>query len=186
MRACGRGARPSISFERSESNLVANHSIKPIGASRVRGPFRLRRNGMGDRARRDRAWPLGRSNRQQPPLPPPTASSSQAPSRGGTEAPPLPAARKRSAAPLVTQLLPELPEVPEGRLQGESDGKDFRGIELSGREALHLRPFGPEPNALPGCATPRCGGTFCQDRGRKSTPLWCEFSRVAMRWRAGP
>src|ERR1700722_1368971 len=26
---------------------------------------------------------------------------------------------------------------------------------LSGREDLNLRPFGPEPNALPGCATPR-------------------------------
>ena len=26
---------------------------------------------------------------------------------------------------------------------------------LSGREDLNLRPFGPEPNALPDCATPR-------------------------------
>ena len=31
----------------------------------------------------------------------------------------------------------------------------FRGLKLSGREDLNLRPFGPEPNALPGCATPR-------------------------------
>ena len=27
---------------------------------------------------------------------------------------------------------------------------------MSGREDLNLRPFGPEPNALPDCATPRC------------------------------
>ncbi len=29
------------------------------------------------------------------------------------------------------------------------------GLGLSGREDSNLRPFGPEPNALPGCATPR-------------------------------
>lgn len=28
-------------------------------------------------------------------------------------------------------------------------------MRLSGREDLNLRPFGPEPNALPDCATPR-------------------------------
>ena len=33
----------------------------------------------------------------------------------------------------------------------------------SGREDLNLRPFGPEPNALPGCATPRFEGIrFCR------------------------
>src|SRR4051794_21259551 len=31
----------------------------------------------------------------------------------------------------------------------------YADLELSGREDLNLRPFGPEPNALPGCATPR-------------------------------
>ncbi len=31
----------------------------------------------------------------------------------------------------------------------------YADLQLSGREDLNLRPFGPEPNALPGCATPR-------------------------------
>ena len=34
-----------------------------------------------------------------------------------------------------------------------------RGEEWSGREDLNLRPPGPEPGALPGCATPRLSGT---------------------------
>ena len=33
--------------------------------------------------------------------------------------------------------------------------RNFANLSLSGREDLNLRPFGPEPNALPGCATPR-------------------------------
>ncbi len=35
----------------------------------------------------------------------------------------------------------------------------IRGEEWSGREDLNLRPPGPEPGALPGCATPRLSGT---------------------------
>lgn len=37
---------------------------------------------------------------------------------------------------------------------------NLRGIKWSGREDLNLRPPGPEPGALPGCATPRLT-TFC-------------------------
>ena len=41
--------------------------------------------------------------------------------------------------------------------------RDPRGVKLSGREDLNLRPFGPEPNALPDCATPRLvDATLCQ------------------------
>src|SRR5690606_21805382 len=32
------------------------------------------------------------------------------------------------------------------------------GLQWSGREDSNLRPFGPEPNALPDCATPRVVG----------------------------
>ena len=37
-----------------------------------------------------------------------------------------------------------------------SDVRSHEQKNLSGRQDLNLRPFGPEPNALPGCATPRC------------------------------
>ena len=40
---------------------------------------------------------------------------------------------------------------PGGFLQGLC----FREDSWSGREDLNLRPLGPEPSALPGCATPR-------------------------------
>jgi hypothetical protein len=39
----------------------------------------------------------------------------------------------------------------------------YADLRLSGREDLNLRPFGPEPNALPGCATPRGERTLCQN-----------------------
>ena len=92
---------------------------------------------------------------------------------GGASEPPQPAASGtvlRLAAPFATRLLPKpriahAPSTRRGRI-----GKDPRGFTESGREDLNLRPFGPEPNALPDCATPRGGGTFCQDGGRKSTP----------------
>ena len=34
----------------------------------------------------------------------------------------------------------------------------IRTYHWSGRQDLNLRPFGPEPNALPNCATPRKNG----------------------------
>ncbi len=45
----------------------------------------------------------------------------------------------------------------------------------SGREDLNLRPFGPEPNALPSCATPRCTRSYTKPptcrRGDRATKL---------------
>jgi integrase len=41
------------------------------------------------------------------------------------------------------------------RRRAERRGRNSAGLRWSGREDLNLRPFGPEPNALPGCATPR-------------------------------
>ena len=34
---------------------------------------------------------------------------------------------------------------------------DFINFKWSGRQDLNLRPSGPKPDALPGCATPRIG-----------------------------
>ena len=86
---------------------------------------------------------------------------------GGASEPPQPAASGtvlRLAAPFATRLLPKgqkahAPSTRRGRI-----GKDPRGFTESGREDLNLRPFGPEPNALPDCATPRFGErTVCQN-----------------------
>ena len=131
--------------------------------------------------------PADRSGRTSIPA---AAGRAARPARGGWRSGAAVTCRQQRATaprgsvyyPFTTR--PRKAHVPSSR-RGTA-GKRSRGVELSGREDLNLRPFGPEPNALPGCATPRGGGTFCQDRGRKSTPLWCEFSRVAMRWRAGP
>jgi len=77
---------------------------------------------------------------------------------GGASEPPQPAASGvvlRLAAPFGTHLVPgpQIGHAPSTR--GRRIGKDPRGVKLSGREDLNLRPFGPEPNALPDCATPR-------------------------------
>ena len=86
---------------------------------------------------------------------------------GGASEPPQPAASGtvlRLAAPFATRLLPKgqkahAPATRRGRI-----AKDPRGFTESGREDLNLRPFGPEPNALPDCATPRFGErTVCQN-----------------------
>jgi len=76
-------------------------------------------------------------------------------SAGGAWEPPRPADRSTDAAPFATRLLPKHPKAhaPPTRRLGISKGR--RGLKLSGREDLNLRPFGPEPNALPDCATPR-------------------------------
>jgi hypothetical protein len=71
-------------------------------------------------------------------------------SAGGTSEPPLPAGtrvKERPAAPSSTGFTTRLLRDPLLRT--------FAKLSLSGREDLNLRPFGPEPNALPGCATPR-------------------------------
>ena len=77
--------------------------------------------------------------------------------RGASESP-LPAdthAPLRLATPFVTHLVPTPPIAHPPPIRRRRTGKDSRGFRLSGREDLNLRPFGPEPNALPGCATPR-------------------------------
>ena len=79
---------------------------------------------MGDRARRDRAWPLGRSNRQQPPLMPPTASSSQAPSRRVAQrrrrCPPRANAPR---LPLLPSYYPNCPRSPKGAFKANPMGR---------------------------------------------------------------
>jgi integrase len=77
------------------------------------------------------------------------------PSAGGASEPPLPAGLHSVAVPFSTRFLPNPPiaHAPSTRCLGIS--KQRRGVKLSGREDLNLRPFGPEPNALPDCATPR-------------------------------
>jgi hypothetical protein len=76
-------------------------------------------------------------------------------SAGGASEPPLPADLHAVAAPFSTRFLPnpQTAHAPSTRRLGIS--KERRGVKLSGREDLNLRPFGPEPNALPDCATPR-------------------------------
>ena len=77
---------------------------------------------------------------------------------GGASEPPQPAATAtvlRLAAPFGTHLVPAPPIAHAPSTRRGRSGKDPRGVKLSGREDLNLRPFGPEPNALPGCATPR-------------------------------
>ena len=54
--------------------------------------------------------------------------------------------------------------------------------EWSGREDLNLRPPGPEPGALPGCATPRPGCSEPQGRSSESSSdkrCHQEYHRVA-------
>jgi excisionase family DNA binding protein len=70
---------------------------------------------------------------------------------GGTSEPPSPAETRtplRLAAPFTTLLLsdPEKGHAPSSR-RGTA-GKRSRGVELSGREDLNLRPFGPETAKL--------------------------------------
>ena len=86
--------------------------------------------------------------------------------RRGAAEPPLPGGRRLGAAaarrltPPRLRLLPGY--YPTPRIAHRHPRRDAgiaatgsRGLKLSGREDLNLRPFGPEPNALPGCATPR-------------------------------
>ena len=92
-------------------------------------------------------------------------------SAGGASEPPLPATDLQTvAAPFSTRFLPNptIARSPSTRRPGIS--KHRRGLTLSGREDLNLRPFGPEPNALPGCATPRRQEELlCQGNGSMST-----------------
>ena len=66
-----------------------------------------------------------------------------------------------------------------GRLDAKPPERDHADLKLSGREDSNLRPFGPEPNALPGCATPRRREAFvCQERQWMSTWVWSFFRVV--------
>jgi integrase len=65
---------------------------------------------------------------------------------------------------LLAALRPQLPhKLPQGGPQGSTVGSGPKtekraasdSYDLSGREDLNLRLLGPEPSALPGCATPR-------------------------------
>ena len=60
--------------------------------------------------------------------------------------------------------------------RGRRIGKDPRGVKLSGREDLNLRPFGPEPNALPDCATPR-GWNMCETGNCFGNAVICQTWR---------
>src|SRR2546423_4398426 len=53
----------------------------------------------------------------------------------------------------------------------------------SGREDSNLRPFGPEPNALPGCATPRQGNKLWKHS--KCRARRCQTGRTVC-WRHVP
>ena len=44
-------------------------------------------------------------------------------------------------------------------------------IEWSGREDSNLRPLGPKPSALPGCATPRGTASRCALHSREENPM---------------
>ena len=79
-------------------------------------------------------------------------------SAGGASEPPLPADMRADARQRLRLLpgcypTPECPRTLDAR--AEPLERLYADLELSGREDLNLRPFGPEPNALPGCATPR-------------------------------
>src|SRR5450759_5129178 len=76
----------------------------------------------------------------------------------------LPIARQRGYKPfgsagrsLDMALAPGQPDFRELGQYSDSLEKTpvFIGVFWSGREDLNLRPLGPEPSALPGCATPR-------------------------------
>jgi hypothetical protein len=70
-------------------------------------------------------------------------------SAGGASEPPLPADLRPVAAPFSTRFQPSPPiaHAPSTRRLGIS--KRRRGVKLSGREDLNLRPFGPEPGWRP-------------------------------------
>ena len=87
----------------------------------------------------------------------PTEQQSQMAASGASEPPPLAVVRdgERPAAPFVTRLVPKPQAAPKRPPAAEPLERLYADLELSGREDLNLRPFGPEPNALPGCATPR-------------------------------
>ena len=86
----------------------------------------------------------------------PTEQQSQIAASGASEPPQLAVVRDdaRPAAPFATRLLPD-PQKAHTPRAAEPMKRLYADLRLSGREDLNLRPFGPEPNALPGCATPR-------------------------------
>ena len=123
-------------------------------------------------------------------------------SAGGASEPPLPAdtrADERSAAPFTTRLLPDPPKGHPERVSAANRWEAILAdLQLSGREDLNLRPFGPEPNALPGCATPRgiCGrqahAKLKRGESMRRSPAGSRTRRAGIRrpgtgpgWRAG-
>ena len=74
-------------------------------------------------------------------------------SAGGASEPPLPADDNRAvvrlAAPFATRLLPNPPIAHAPSTRRRAIGKHRRGVTLSGREDLNLRPFGPESEEGP-------------------------------------
>jgi hypothetical protein len=59
-----------------------------------------------------------------------------------------------SPKPRLPSRLPPSPILSFRRTVASSGGGSNEG-PLSGRQDLNLRPLGPQPSALPGCATPR-------------------------------
>ena len=83
----------------------------------------------------------------------PTGTEQPDLSAGGASEPPLPADDNRAvvrlAAPFATRLLPNPPIAHAPSTRRRAIGKHRRGVELSGREDLNLRPFGPETGWRP-------------------------------------
>jgi excisionase family DNA binding protein len=70
-------------------------------------------------------------------------------SAGGAPEPPLPADLHAVAAPFSTRFLPNAPIAHPPSTRRRAIGKHRRGVTLSGREDLNLRPFGPESGEGP-------------------------------------
>ncbi len=47
------------------------------------------------------------------------------------------------------------PSGQDPQLRQKHEGADYQAFPTSGRQDLNLRPPGPQPGALPDCATPR-------------------------------
>jgi hypothetical protein len=63
-----------------------------------------------------------------------------------------------------------MPSERNGHLRRICEGADLQVIQVSGRQDLNLRPPGPQPGALPDCATPRGRGMIAR-RGAART-MW--------------
>ena len=92
---------------------------------------------------------------------------------------------KRPGAARTLLHLPRQPRQPRrpcpaewpriGRRRERRKPRVCRAFEVSGRQDLNLRPPGPQPGALPDCATPRCSSSEAGD-GNRTRPKSLEGS----------